>query len=68
MFRYDDDPVIPKKVNKIEAYDNQVECQTVEDLMNIKNNRKALIYESLIIRYKHLNFFLNKFDDYVVDT
>lgn len=51
-FRYNDQPVIPKKVYKaVEAYDNRVECQTIEDLMNIKDNNEALHYESLIIRY-----------------
>lgn len=49
--RYKDDPVLYKKPFKIiEAYGNRVECQTVEELVNIKNDIEALHYESLIIR------------------
>jgi len=35
---------------QVEAYNNQIECQTLEDLINIKDNDEALHYESLIIR------------------
>lgn len=50
-FRYNNHPVISKTVYKqIEAYDNRVECQTIEDLKRIKDNTEALHYESLIIR------------------
>lgn len=52
MYRYAVDPVISKKVYKnVDVYNNQIECQTMEDLMSIKNYPEKLHYESLIIRW-----------------
>lgn len=51
VLRFAEHPFIPKKpYHKVEAYDNRVECQTVEELVRIKDDEDALHYESLIIR------------------
>ncbi|XP_026811034.1 protein fem-1 homolog B-like [Rhopalosiphum maidis] len=53
--RYEEDPVINKKVNKtVECYNNKVECQTVQELLDIKDNPEAIHFESLIIRERIL--------------
>ncbi|VVC38395.1 Ankyrin repeat-containing domain,Ankyrin repeat [Cinara cedri] len=39
---------------RIAAYNNQIECKTVQDLMYLKNVHEALHYESLIIRERIL--------------
>lgn len=45
------DPVLYKKSSKLnEIFGNRVECQTVEELLNLKRNTEALHYESLLIR------------------
>lgn len=51
FIRFKDRPVIYKNpFKRIEAYGNRVECQTIKELLSIKNNKQALHYESLIIR------------------
>lgn len=51
-FRYEKHPIIKKKVNKtIECYNYKVECQTVQELLDIKDNAEAIHFESLIIRF-----------------
>ncbi|XP_050524337.1 protein fem-1 homolog B [Daktulosphaira vitifoliae] len=53
--RYNMDPVIPKETYvKVEAYNNRIECQTVQDLAYIKDDLESLHYESLIIRERIL--------------
>ncbi|XP_050427498.1 protein fem-1 homolog B-like [Adelges cooleyi] len=53
--RYNAEPIVPKRVYKcVEAYGNRIECQTVEDLMSIKEDSEPLHYESLIIRERIL--------------
>lgn len=50
-FRYEEHPIINKKVNKtVECYNNKVECQTVQELLDMKDDNKAIHFESLIIR------------------
>lgn len=50
-FRYEEHPIINKKVNKtVECYNNKVECQTVQELLDMKDDAKAIHFESLIIR------------------
>lgn len=39
-----------KPYKKVEAYNNRIECQSIKDLVNIKDDDDALHYESLIIR------------------
>lgn len=51
FFSFNGDPIIPKDVyKKVDAYNNQEECQNLEDLMKIKLDISSLHYESLIIR------------------
>ncbi|CAI6366920.1 unnamed protein product [Macrosiphum euphorbiae] len=53
--RYEKHPIINKKVNKtVECYNNKVECQTVQELLDIKDNAEAIHFESLIIRERIL--------------
>ncbi|CAH1711998.1 protein fem-1 homolog B [Aphis gossypii] len=53
--RYEEHPIINKKVNKtVECYNNKVECQTVQELLDIKDDDKAIHFESLIIRERIL--------------
>lgn len=34
----------------IDAYNNQIECTTIEALSNLKDNTDGLHYEALIVR------------------
>ncbi|XP_022173057.1 protein fem-1 homolog B-like [Myzus persicae] len=53
--RYEKHPIINKKVNKtVECYNYKVECQTVQELLDIKDNAEAIHFESLIIRERIL--------------
>lgn len=54
--RYEDlDNIVRKEMlKKIEAYDNWIECQTLQDLLAIQFNNNSLHMEGLTIRERIL--------------
>lgn len=46
--------ILKKLIEPVSAYENWIECQTIDDLKRIKNNANALHMESLTIRERIL--------------
>lgn len=53
-FTNPEDQIVKELVKPVTAYENWVECQTIDDLLAIRHNSNALHMESLSIRERIL--------------